>query len=214
MLAELRDATPRMSGNGCRRGPDASTVAAMEADEPLLSARLQAGDARALAEVFDAHATAVYRVAMAVLGNPATAQDVVQDVFVQLWSRPDRYDASLGGLRPYLAMCARNRAHDVVRAELRRIAREERRQELVPEPRPPLPAELVSEADTASVVRDAVLVLPEQQRRVVELAYFDGLSYREVARTLQIPEGTAKSRLRLALARLQSVLDHQLLEQS
>src|SRR3954451_23503471 len=115
MLAELRDATPRMSGNGCRRGPNASTVTAMEAVDPLLSARLQAGDPRALSEVFDAHATAVYRVALGGLGNAVTAQDVVQDVFIQLWSRPDRYDASLGGLRTYLSMCARNRAHDVLR---------------------------------------------------------------------------------------------------
>jgi RNA polymerase sigma-70 factor (ECF subfamily) len=179
----------------------------------LLAARLAAGDDRALAEVFDELGPAVHATALQVLGDPA-ADDVVQDVFVDLWCHPQRYDESLGSLRTYLTLCARHRALDVLRSELRRAGREERQARLLPAPRPPSPGDEVADADAASVVRDAVRALPPDQRRVVELAYFCGLSYREVARRMGIPEGTAKSRLRLALAKLETVLDHQLLEPS
>src|SRR5438105_15828461 len=105
MLSEQRDTTPRISPNRCRAPRHGSTFATMEVDDSLLSARLQAGDSRALAEVFDAHAAAIYRVAMGVLGNPVTAQAVGQDVFIQLWSRPSRLHGSLGARAALLAIC-------------------------------------------------------------------------------------------------------------
>ena len=142
------------------------------------------------------------------------AQDVVQDVFVDLWCHPERYDETLGTLRTYLSLCARHRALDVVRSDLRRAGREERHARLLPVPRQQSPGEQVADADTASTVRAAVRRLPPDQRQVVELAYFGGLSYRDVARQMGIPEGTAKSRVRLALAKLETVLDRQLLEPS
>jgi RNA polymerase sigma-70 factor, ECF subfamily len=101
-----------------------------------------------------------------------------------------------------------------VRSELRRIARQERNHRLTPQPGAASPSDEVEAAEAAGVVRAAVRLLPDSQREVVELAYFGGLSYREVALAVGIPEGTAKSRLRLALARLESVLDRQLLELS
>jgi RNA polymerase sigma-70 factor (ECF subfamily) len=182
--------------------------------DSLLAARLAAGDDRALAEVFDELGPTVHAAARQIVGDPATAQDVVQDVFVDLWCHPYRYDSSLAGLRTYLTLCARHRALDVVRSEQRRAGREERQASLLPTPRQPSPGDLVIDADTASAVRAAVSTLPPDQRRVVELAYFGGLSYRDVAERMGIPEGTAKSRLRLALAKLQTVLDRQLLELS
>jgi RNA polymerase sigma-70 factor (ECF subfamily) len=185
----------------------------VESSGSLLAARLAAGDDRALAEVFDELAPAVHAAALQIVGTPA-AQDVAQDVFVDLWRHPQRYDESLGSLRTYLTMCARHRALDVLRSELRRAGREERHARLLPTPRPSSPAEEVADADAASVVRAAVDGLPPDQRRAVELAYFGGLSYRDVARRMGIPEGTAKSRVRLALAKLETVLDHQLLEPS
>jgi RNA polymerase sigma-70 factor (ECF subfamily) len=109
-------------------------------------------------------------------------------------------------------MLARHRAVDLVRSDLRRIARQERHFRLSASEGNPSPHEQVSAAEAAGVVRDAVRLLPDGQRRVVELAYFKGLSYREVALEAGIPEGTAKSRLRLALAKLESILDRQLLE--
>src|SRR4051794_26798618 len=196
---------------GSRRG---GTVRAVESTGSVLVARLAAGDDRALAEIVDALGPVVHAAAVQVVGSSAAAQDVVQDVFVDLWCHPQRYDETLGSLRTYLTLCARHRAHDVLRSELRRAGREQRHQRLVPPQRQPLPSEQVADADTASAIRDAVRALPPDQREVVELAYFGGLSYRDVARAVGIPEGTAKSRVRLALAKLQTVLDRQLLEPS
>jgi RNA polymerase sigma-70 factor (ECF subfamily) len=182
--------------------------------DSLLAARLAAGDDRALAEVFDDLAPAVHATARRIVGDPSAAQDIVQDVFVDLWCHPQRYDSSLAGLRTYLTLCARHRALDVVRSELRRAGREERQANLVPAPRQPSPGDQVIDADTASVVRAAVSLLPLDQRLVVELAYFGGMSYRGVAQRIGVPEGTAKSRVRLALAKLETLLDRQLLEPS
>jgi RNA polymerase sigma-70 factor (ECF subfamily) len=180
----------------------------------LLVARIAAGDDRALAEAYDQVAGAVHAAAARVLGDTGAAHDVVQDVFVDLWCHPERYDAALGTLRTYLSVCARHRALDLLRSDLRRLSREERRERLLPAQRDPSPAEQVATAETATVVRAAVRHLPPEQRQVVELAYFDGLSYRDVARVTGVSEGTAKSRVRLALAKLQAVLDHELLESS
>jgi RNA polymerase sigma-70 factor, ECF subfamily len=184
------------------------------ATDALLAARLAAGDDDALEEAFDRLAPAVYGAALYVLGQAPAAQDVVQDVFVELWSHPDRYDPSAGKLRTYLIVLARHRAVDVVRSDLRRVARQERHYRLTPGQWDPSPCEEVAAAEAASVVRDAVALLPQGQRSVVGLAYFKGLTCREAALELGIPEGTAKSRLRLALAKLEAILDRQLLESS
>jgi RNA polymerase sigma-70 factor (ECF subfamily) len=185
----------------------------VESSGSFLAARLAAGDDRALAEAFDEFGPAVHAVARQILHDPA-AQDVVQEVFVDLWCHPQRYDETLGTLRTYLTLVARHRALDAVRSELRRSGREERHARLLPPPPRPSPEEEVADADTASTVRAAVRSLPDDQRRAVELAYFDGLSYRDVARRIGIPEGTAKSRVRLALAKLETMLGHELLEPS
>jgi len=182
--------------------------------DALLASRLTAGDDLALAEAFDRFGPAVYGAALRVVGDGASAQDVVQDVFVELWSHPDRYDPAAGSLRTYLIVLARHRAVDLVRSELRRIARQERHHRLTPGQQPEAPGDKVLAAAMAAAIRDAVQTLPDGQRRVVELAYFEGLTYREVALAAGIPEGTAKSRLRLALAKLETMLDRQLLEWS
>jgi RNA polymerase sigma-70 factor (ECF subfamily) len=182
--------------------------------DALLAARLAAGDDVALAEVFDRLAPAVYSGALRVLGHSAAAQDVVQDVFVELWSHPGRYDPAAGPLRAYLTMQARHRAVDMVRSELRRVARQERSSRLEPGQPDPSPYEQMMASEAAAAVRAAIEMLPESQRRIVELAYFRGLTCREAAEVAGIPEGTAKSRLRLALAKLENMLDSQLLESS
>lgn len=184
----------------------------MEPTDALLAARLAAGDDHALAEVFDHLAPTVYGAALRVLGEGTAAQDVVQDVFVELWRNPGRYDPSAGTLGTYLIVLARHRAVDLIRSELRRLARQERHYRMTTDPPQRTPSEEVAAADTAHAVRAAVQLLPDSQRQVIELAYFQGLSYREVALATGLPEGTAKSRLRLALAKLEGVLDRQLLE--
>jgi RNA polymerase sigma-70 factor, ECF subfamily len=191
-----------------------ATVPEMNAADSLLMARLAAGDDSALAEAIDLLGPVVYGAALRVLGQPAAAQDVVQDVFVELWRRPDRYDPELGTLRAFLFVQARYRAIDVGRSELRRNARHQRHHLLIPEQRQPSPCEEVTDADAARAVRDAIQLLPVDQRRVVELAYYEDMTCREVAVAAGIPEGTAKSRLRLALAKLARTLDRELLESS
>ena len=182
--------------------------------DALLTARLAAGDHTALAEAFDRLAPAVYSGALSVLGHHAAAQDVVQDVFVELWSRPGRYDPEAGPLRAYLTMQARHRAVDLIRSELRRAARQERSSRLEPGQPAPSPYEQVMASEASATVRAAIELLPDSQRRIIELAYFRGLTCWEAAQAAGIPEGTAKSRLRLALAKLETVLDRQLLEPS
>jgi RNA polymerase sigma-70 factor, ECF subfamily len=196
----------------CPAAGSQASVQGVEGSDALLAARLAAGDERALAQVYDQLASSVYRGALRVLGNGSAAQDVVQDVFVELWSHPGRYDPAAGSLRTYLIVLARHRAVDLLRSELRRVARQERHYRLSPPEPPGTASDEVMAAETVSVVRAAVQLLPDGQRRVVELAYFEGLTCREVARKMGIPEGTAKSRLRLALAKLETALDRQLLE--
>src|SRR5215510_1401478 len=203
-----------MTMGHCPRPALQASVRGMEGSDALLAARLAAGDDRALAEVFDQLGPSVYGGALRVLGNSSAAQDVVQDVFVELWCHPDRYDPAAGSLRTYLMVLARHRAVDVMRGELRRMARQERHYRLTPADPPGTAVDEVMAAETASAVRAAVRLLPDGQRRVVELAYFEGLTCREAASAMGIPEGTAKSRLRLAMAKLESVLDRQLLESS
>ena len=191
-----------------------ASVQGVGGTDAVLAARLAAGDDHALAEVFDALAHSVYGSAVRVLGDNSAAHDVVQDVFVELWAHPDRYDPAAGTLRTYLTVLARHRAVDLIRSELRRVARQERSYRLTPAPLEAGAGDEVLAAETASLVRAAVQALPASQRQVVELAYFEGLTYREVAHAVGIPEGTAKSRLRLALAKLEEMLDRQLLESS
>lgn len=206
----VTDGTERRSGTVAA----SAGVQRAEGTDALLVRRLAAGDEHALAEIFDRLAPTVYGAALGVLGNGAAAQDAVQDVFVELWSRPDRYDPAAGTLRTYLIVVARHRAVDMVRSESRRVARQERHFQLTPGQRLPSACDEVTAAEAAGAVRDAVRLLPRDQRRVVELAYFEGLTYREVALAVGIPEGTAKSRLRLALVKLKTMLDRQLLESS
>lgn len=133
---------------------------------------------------------------------------------MELWRDPARYDPATASLRTFLTLRARHRAVDLVRSELRRVARQERQHRLAEPAAHPSPFELVAGAEAARVVRDAVALLPDNQRQVVELAYYRGLTCREVALAAGIPEGTAKSRLRLALGKLETMLDRQLLESS
>jgi len=205
------DDPPLILGH-CPRAGWHATVRGVEGSDALLAARLAAGDDHALADIFDQLAPSVYGGALRILGNGSAAQDVVQDVFVELWRHPERYDPAVGSLRTYLMVLARHRAVDVMRSELRRAARQERHYRLTPADPPGSASDEVLTAETASVVRAAVRLLPDGQRQVVELAYFKGLTCREVANEMGIPEGTAKSRLRLAMAKLETVLDRQLLE--
>ena len=186
-------------------------VRAVDSGDAVLIARMQAGDEEALAEVWRRHGSLVFGLARRLTGDSATAEDVTQEVFVALWQQPERFDAQRGSLRAYLGVHAQRRAIDALRRDGRRSEREHRHHRLHPATGA-LPGEGPGCRELADTVREAIGRLPAEQREAVELAYFRGLTHREVAATLAIPEGTAKSRLRLAQAKLQSWLDRNLLE--
>ncbi len=173
----------------------------------MLLARVRAGDESALGVVYDLHADLVFGLARRVTRDEQLARDITQEVFTYLWELPDRVDLARGSLRAYLAVVTHRRAVD----EVRRSERRSRVEAAAPV------AETQDGPETCVVdaaVREwcrarlaaGLARLPAEQRAAVELAYFDGLTYKQVARALGIPEGTAKSRLRLAMSRLRALL--------
>ena len=184
---------------------------ARESADPMLVAQLCDGDGDALGAVYDRYAALVHGVARRVLGDEAGAEDVTQDVFTHLWRYPDRVDLERGCLRSYLGVIAHRRAVDALRRRARRDHREARTARAKPTEAPIEDAVIVNVVSSwrAAQVLDALEHLPEEQQEAVRLAYYGGRTYREVAAELGIPEGTAKSRLRLALTRLRNELELQ-----
>ncbi len=174
-------------------------------ERPLVD-RLVDGDEAALRDVYQRHAPAVFGLALRVLANETLAEDVTQDVFVRLWQQPTRFDPERGQLRAYLLAMAHSRAVERVRSEesLRR-----RHRSVAEEPTvntAPDPEHLVIDADAGAAVRKALSELPTLQRIPIELAYFEGLSYRQVATRLEEPEGTVKYRIRCGMQKLRAAL--------
>jgi RNA polymerase sigma-70 factor, ECF subfamily len=192
-------------------------VRAVAWDETVLVSRLAAGDESALAEAFDRYGPLVHGIARQTTFDGGLAEDVTQEVFVTLWQHPERFEPTRGSLRAFLGVQAQRRAIDAVRRDTRRAEREARHHRGAarvgaPGPRPA--EQEVEYGELADTVRQALRTLPPEQREVVELAYFGGRTHCEIAEDLGIPVGTAKSRLRLAHAKLGSLLDRQLLEQT
>ena len=173
--------------------------------EAEVRARILAGDDTALREVYDQFASFVYGLAVRVIGDARAAEDVSQDVFVAFWERPGSFDPERGSLRTWLGTLTHRRAVDHVRREEARRRRAER--EASRAVASPDVEEMATALLTAERVRAALDLLPVDQRRAIQLAYFGGKTYRQVAETLGIPEGTAKSRLRLALKRIADALE-------
>jgi len=159
----------------------------------------------ALAEAFRRHAGAVYGLAQRVLGDRAAAEEVVQEVFLRLWNAPDRYDPERGSMRAFLLAQAHGRAVDQLRSDSSRRRREQRDAARSAAGGYDLEHE-VMDLTVAEHLKEAVSALPADERRAIELAYFGGHTYREVAVLLDQPEGTVKSRIRSGLIRLRAGL--------
>jgi RNA polymerase sigma-70 factor (ECF subfamily) len=162
----------------------------------------------ALAEVYRRHGAAVHNVAARVIGSSHLADEVTQEVFIDLWNHPEQFDASRGSLRTILITKAHGRAVDIVRAEQARTDREHRVSRLS--------GSVGYDVDhyawdlaIAEQVKGALEALPPEERQAIELAYFGGKTYREVAVALGAPEGTVKSRIRSGLGRLRNLLVRQ-----
>ncbi len=182
--------------------------------ERRLLARLKARDESALSELYDEMAPWVLGLAYRILQDDDEAEEVVGDVFTQVWRHADRHDARPGPLVPWILSIARNRALDLVRRRRRwwrKAERWERARAIDGDEN--TPAAGAAEASVPGFpvhreVHQALAGLPEEQRRVVALAYFEGLSHSEIAKRLDVPLGTVKTRMRIAQGKLADALQH------
>jgi RNA polymerase sigma-70 factor, ECF subfamily len=167
-------------------------------------------DPLTFSRVYDQHARGVYGAAFRILGDSARAQDVAQDVFLRVWRNPNRFDARRGELGSYLRLMARSRALDVYR-ESQAAGRARDRLEVVADTEAQLdddrPAAIAERDEERAVLRAALRRLPESQREALVLAYCGGMTADEIARRSGVPLGTAKSRIRLGMAKLRAEVE-------
>jgi RNA polymerase sigma-70 factor (ECF subfamily) len=168
----------------------------------LLSQR----DLRAFEAIYDRYNAVVYSTALRVIGDASLAEDVTQEIFLRLWRQPDRYVASRGRFLSWIISVSRNRSLD----EIRRRGRRQRYESASPEQQErefPAgdandPSRLALAADDRDRIREALALLPPEQKQVLELAYFHGLTQQEIAEKLEQPLGTVKTRIRLGMQKL------------
>ena len=170
-------------------------------------ARMARGDESALAELYDRHARLVFSLALRILQNRADAEDVVQEVFSQVWTQARRYESERGSVAAWMLMMARSRAIDRLRS---RRARPETGGQTpatqnVADAAPTQDLQLLSNEEVAKL-REALDVLPAVQRTALELAYYEGLTHAEIAERLSEPLGTVKTRIRQAVIKLRESL--------
>lgn len=175
-------------------------------DSELIEA-VKARQPTALSVLYDRYAGLVYGLALKIMANATDAEDLTQEVFVTLWRKPS-YDVRRGSLSSFLCLLTRSRAIDRLRSKGSQQRFLERWQPILSADTPttPAPFEQVSIEERRQVVQEALSQLPENQRQILELLYYQGLSQAEVSRQLGIPLGTVKTRSRQALFKLRSSL--------
>lgn len=188
-------------------GVQGETAQSLDADKQApdtataLMARVQRGDRDAFAGLYDELASLVYGIVLRVVRDPAISEEVTQEIFVEMWKTSQRFDADRGSVKTWSATIAHRRAVDRVRSVEAARRRDQADADVQPVERAGVDDEVVGSMESARV-RAALMVLSDKQRAAIELAYFDGLSYREVAEALELPEGTIKSRIRDGMNRL------------
>ena len=167
----------------------------------MLISRIRGGDEDALAALHDRYAQVVYSVALRVLGDTTQAEDILQEIFLQLWRKPETFDSNRGSLGAWLAVIARHRAIDQLRKR--------RPESDIDDVMISVDSNLEQLADrnrAIARIRSAVELLPPDQRHALELAFFQGLTHSEIAAKTGEPLGTIKTRIRAALAALRKGL--------
>jgi len=198
---------------GARGGGLDGNTAVGTRDDLRLMEGIKAGDTAALEAFYTRYARAVLGICRRILGDPRDAEEAMLDAFAQVWEHGDRYDPARASPLSYLMTVARSRAIDRARAVGRhgRWLSDEDERTLVDlgngEPGFTSPLATLLSSESRSVVVDALGRLPDEQREAVELAFFEGLSHREVADRLAAPLGTVKTRIRQGLLRLRDGLD-------
>jgi RNA polymerase sigma-70 factor (ECF subfamily) len=155
----------------------------------------------ALAEIYRRHGGAVHALSRRIIRSDQAAEEITQEVFLDLWNHPEKFDAQRGTLRSFLLARTHGKSVDFVRSEMARRAREEKTSRETAAAGYDIDREVWDMA-VAEQVKEALDALPQDLRRPIELAYFGGHTYREVAEMLDEPEGTVKSRIRSGLGRL------------
>ena len=176
------------------------------ADEELMDL-VDDGEVRAFEVIFDRHAGAAYSLALRMCGRRALAEDIVQEAFLSLWRSGTSYDRGRGSVRSWVLSAVHNRAVDALRRAGSKAARDVHDAGIAER----LPAREATDAeverrDDARRIRSALGELPPDQRQVIKLAYFGGLTHNQIAEMLELPPGTVKGRMRLGLTRMRSAL--------
>ncbi len=192
--------------------PDEALYA--ELDDEELMRRLSYRDLRAFRALFSRYGNLVYSTALRVLRDPSLAEDMVQEIFLRLWRKPESYAATRGKFATWLTSVSRNRAVDEVRSRNRRYRHEtaspEEQEREFPGPDTDDPAMSAELADQRRLILVALQSLPVEQRKTIELAYFGGLTQQEIAERLHQPLGTVKTRIRLGMQKLRAALTPEL----
>ncbi len=166
-------------------------------EDALVLAQVQRGDEAAMAVLFDRYSKVVYSVALRVLRDTAAAEDILQEIFMQVWRHPETFIATRGSMGGWLAVVTRNRSIDALRRR--------RPTEMVEEMNLAAPGNLAEEAERNTMMeraRAAIVLLPTEQRNTLEMAFFEGLTHTEIAQRTGDPLGTVKTRIRTALLTL------------
>jgi RNA polymerase sigma-70 factor, ECF subfamily len=185
------------------------TAEASVRDQDLASlvGRVATGDQSALAELYDATNRLVYSLVLRVLGDMNSAEEVLSDVYTQVWRKAASYDADRGAPLAWIATIARSRAIDRLRSSRQDRYRQESLDVLGEAPaNSSSPEEAASASERQKLVREALNLLTVEQRQVIELAYYSGLSHSEIAEKLNQPLGTVKTRIRLGMMKLREAL--------
>ena len=174
-------------------------MSAQTGSDAEIIAQLRQGDKGALVRLYDEYAGLVYGVARRVLRDEAAAEDVVQEVFLQLWRNPGAFNEERGRLAPWLAVIARHKAVDQLR-KLKYEAAADPDSDNAPPPEPAATPTMSADSFAdASKAKSVMAQLPSEQKEALEMAYLDGLTHSEIAQRTGEPLGTVKSRIRLGM---------------
>jgi len=188
--------------------PDETGYSGLD-DEELME-RLGYRDLGAFRALYDRYGNLVYSAALRVVRDAQIAEDMVQEIFLRIWRRPDSYVAQRGRFVTWLTSVTRNRAVDEIRSRGRRYRHEtaspEEQERELPAPDRNDPALRAELSDQRRLILAALGQIPAEQRQIIELAYFGGLTQQEIAERLSQPLGTVKTRIRLGMQKLRAAL--------
>jgi RNA polymerase sigma-70 factor (ECF subfamily) len=204
----LRVFTARPAGRSWCLTKSLNQPECQDRDVELLR-QIAGGDRAAFAEFYDRHSTLMFSVATRILNDPAEAQDVLQEAFLQIWEKAAKFDPKLGKASSWAAILARNKAIDRIRASQRRsrLAEEAGAAQAIAEDVADSVNESLVGPEQAQLIQSAILELPGEQRQAIELAYFSGLTQDEISKKLNTPLGTVKARIRRGLLKLRDQLE-------